>query len=172
MSKFEAAIAAYQTFTDAFQSIILSTVSLEGHPDASYAPFVMDGDRNIYIYVSGLSNHTQNLQAVPQASILFIADEQDTPQIFARKRLSYTCTAHLIEAETEQWLRIVDQFEDRFGNMIQLLRTLPDFRIFQLQPTSGRFVIGFGAAYAVDSNDLNQLIHLQGEAREGAQTED
>ncbi len=165
MSKFEAAIAAYQTFTDNFQSIVLSTVSAEGEPDASYAPFVMDGDRNLYIYVSGLASHTQNLHAVAKASILFLQDEQNTPQIFARKRLSYRCTARLIDADTEQWTQIADQFEARFGNMVQLLRTLPDFRIFQLKPTSGRFVMGFGAAYAVDANDLNQLVHLQGEAQ-------
>lgn len=162
MSKFEAATAAYQTFTDHFQSIVLSTVSAEGEPNASYAPFVMDGDRNLYIYVSGLSSHTQNLQAVPKASVLFIQDEQDTPQIFARKRLSYDCTARLVDADTPQWSQIVDQFETRFGNMVQLLRSLPDFRVFQLKPVRGRFVMGFGAAYAVDSSDLNQLVHLQG----------
>lgn len=163
MSKFEAAVAAYQTFTHTFQSIVLGTVSAEGEPNASYAPFVMDGDRNIYIYVSGLSPHTQNLHAIPKASVLFLQDEQDTQQIFARKRLSYDCTASLIEAESEQWIQIVDRFEGRFGNMVQLLRTLPDFRVFQLTPTSGRFVMGFGAAYRVDNDDLNQLVHITAE---------
>ncbi len=166
MSKFEAAVAAYQTFTDNFQSIVLGTVSAEGEPNASYAPFVMDGDRNIYIYVSGLSPHTQNLHTIPKASVLFLQDEQDTQQIFARKRLSYNCTANLVDADSPQWTQIVDKFEERFGNMVQLLRTLPDFRVFQLQPTSGRFVMGFGAAYRVDDDNLNQLVHITAEPSE------
>ena len=164
-SKFEAAVTAYQTFTETFQSIMLSTVSAEGEPNASYAPFVMDEARNIYIYVSGLSAHTQNLHAVPRASILFIQDEQDTQQIFARRRLSYDCTAELLPADSPKWTQIVDRFEARFGSMIQLLRSLPDFRLFQLKPIRGRFVMGFGAAYAVDEQDLSQLLHIKTEAQ-------
>ena len=61
MSQFEAIQAAYQTFTDQFQSAVICTVSQDGLPNASYAPFVMDDMKNIYIYVSGLSTHTQNL---------------------------------------------------------------------------------------------------------------
>jgi heme iron utilization protein len=39
------------------------------------------------------------------------------------------------------------------------MKSLADFRIFKLRPYSGRFVVGFGAAYAIDPNDLGQLIH-------------
>lgn len=162
MSKFDAAAEAYRTFTDNFNSVVLSTVSADGNPNASYAPCVIDKARNIYIYVSGLSTHTQNLNAVPKASILFLEDEQDTQQIFARKRLSYDCTASLIPADDPEWTQVADQFEHRFGKMVELLRSLPDFRIFKLMPTKGRFVVGFGAAFAVDASDLTKLVHLQG----------
>lgn len=161
MSQFEAIQAAYQTFTNNFQSVIISTVSKDGIPNASYAPFVMDDSKNIYIYVSGLSTHTQNLHAVPKVSVLFIEDEATTEQIFARRRLSFDCDANLVGADTMLWLQIVNQFEVRFGNIIQILRDLPDFRVFQLKPTAGRFVVGFGAAYEVDPNNLNNLIHIQ-----------
>lgn len=39
MSKIEEAQAAYQNFTNEFQSLILCTVSEENQPNASYAPF-------------------------------------------------------------------------------------------------------------------------------------
>ncbi|WP_017318373.1 HugZ family pyridoxamine 5'-phosphate oxidase [Mastigocladopsis repens] len=155
MSQFETALTAYQGFTDLFQSLIISTVSADNIPNASYAPFVIDESKNIYIYVSGLSTHTQNLYAVPKASVLFIEDESQTKQIFARRRLTFDCTASLVERDTELWNQIVDSFEARFGDIIQLLRDLPDFRIFKLKPTKGRFVIGFGAAYEVDPDNLN-----------------
>jgi putative heme iron utilization protein len=159
MSQFETAEAAYQNFTEQFQSVVLGTTSADNVPNASYAPFVSDDSKNIYIYVSGLSAHTQNLHAVPQASLLFIEDESQTQQIFARRRLTFECRAILIERDTERWNEIVNRFEARFGNIIELLRGLPDFRIFQLTPTKGRFVTGFGAAYEVDSNNFNSLIN-------------
>jgi heme iron utilization protein len=160
MSQFETALAAYQGFTDLFQSVILGTVSKDGIPNASYAPFVTDENKNIYIYVSGLSTHTQNLHAVPRVSTLFIEDEAQTEQIFARHRLILDCTATLIERDTDLWKQIVDRLGVRFGEMIQLLRDLPDFRIFKLTPITGRFIIGFGAAYEVDPNNPSTLKHI------------
>ncbi|MEA5572479.1 HugZ family protein [Calothrix sp. UHCC 0171] len=167
MSQFEAIQAAYQTFTEQFQSAVISTVSKDGIPNASYAPFVMDDLKNIYIYVSGLSTHTQNLNDVPKASVLFVEDESKTQQIFARRRLSYECNASLLKRDTATWMIVNSDFEARFGNIIKLFRDLPDFRIFQLTPTSGRFVVGFGAAYEVDATNLNKLIHVTGENEDG-----
>ena len=152
-------LETYQTFPDRFGSAVLATVSGEGTPQASYAPCVVDESRNIYIFVSGLSAHTQNLTATGKANVLFIEDESKTQQIFARMRLSYDCTATLLERESTQWNAIAQQFEDRFGNIVEVMRGLADFRIFQLQPQSGNFVVGFGAAYKVDPQDLGKLIH-------------
>ena len=149
----------YQAFPQQFKSVILGTLSAQGEPQASYAPCVVDKDRNIYIFVSGLSAHTQNLTATGKASALFIQDEAQTPQIFARKRLSYSCEATLVDRQSDQWQTIAQQFESRFGNIIEVMKGLADFRIFQLSPQSGRFVVGFGAAYDIDPNDLSKLIH-------------
>lgn len=150
--------AEYEKFPTEFTSIIMSTVNKEGIPDASYAPFVSDDDKNIYIYVSGLATHTQNIHNHPFVSILFIEDEVKTKQIFARRRLIFNCTAKLVERESEKWQQIVDKFQIRFGELISTLRSLPDFRIFQLTPKNGRFVIGFGAAYNISSDNINQLV--------------
>jgi heme iron utilization protein len=160
MDKFSAALATYQAFPEQFQSLILSTVSAEGLPNASYAPFVMDSDRNFYIYVSGLASHTQNLHATAKASLLLIQEESQAPQAFARTRLSYDCLATLIEAEAPEWTALADQFQARFGPVIDMLRQLPDFRIFQLKPQAGRMVIGFGSIFEVDPQDLSSLIQV------------
>ncbi len=160
MSQFANAQAEYEKFPEEFTSIIISTVNKQGIPNASYAPFVMDDDKNIYIYVSGLATHTQNVQNHPFVSVLFIDDEVKTNQIFARRRLSFDCTANLIERETEKWQQIVDKFQLRFGELISTLRSLPDFRILQLTPKTGRFVIGFGAAYNISNDNINQLVQI------------
>jgi putative heme iron utilization protein len=160
MSQLANAQAEYEKFPEEFTSIIISTVNKQGIPNASYAPFLMDDDKNIYIYVSGLATHTQNIQNHPFVSVLFIDDEIKTKQIFARRRLNFDCTANLLERETEQWQEIVDKFQVRFGELISTLRSLPDFRILQLTPKTGRFVIGFGAAYNISNDNINQLVQI------------
>ncbi|OBQ40839.1 MAG: pyridoxamine 5-phosphate oxidase [Anabaena sp. CRKS33] len=164
MDQLKKAQAEYEKFPSEFTSIIMSTISKEGIPDASYAPFVIDDDKNIYIYVSGLATHTQNIHNHPFVSVLFIEDEVKTKQIFARRRLNFNCTANLVERESEKWQQIVDKFEIRFGELISTLRSLPDFRIFQLTPQNGRFVIGFGAAYNISSDNINQLVQITKES--------
>ncbi|MBW4561001.1 MAG: pyridoxamine 5'-phosphate oxidase family protein [Mojavia pulchra JT2-VF2] len=163
MSELEKAQSAYEGFLEEFESAIIGTVSDQGIPNASYAPFVMDESKNIYIYVSGLSTHTKNLSDNPHVSVMFIEDEAQTNQIFGRRRLNFDCTATLIERETENWNKIVEQFQERFGQIIEILRSLPDFRIFQLTPQSGRFVAGFGSIYNINGNNLDQLVQITGD---------
>jgi len=160
MNQFEKAQAEYEKFPQEVESMIIATVNELGIPNASYTPFVVDDVKNIYIYVSGLSTHTKNIYANPYVSILFIEDESKTNQIFARRRLSFDCTATLIERETDKWNQIVEQFQGRFGDIIEMLRGLADFRIFQLVPSQGRFVIGFGAAYHISGDNLDKLTQI------------
>ncbi|RZM74738.1 HugZ family pyridoxamine 5'-phosphate oxidase [Leptolyngbya iicbica] len=158
MVSFSDVQSAYVDFPTQVQSLMLSTVTPEGQPQASYTPFVMGRDRTFYIFVSGLSSHTQNLQKTSQAGILLIEDEAQAQQIFARRRLMYDCDVTLIERHDPQWANLADQFKRRFGNLIDMLRQLPDFQIFQLAPSGGRFVVGFGAAYEVNPDNLEQLM--------------
>ena len=158
MVSFSDVQSAYVDFPTQMQSLMLSTVTPEGQPQASYTPFVMGRDRTFYIFVSGLSSHTQNLQSTLQAGILLIEDEAQASQIFARRRLMYDCTVILIERHEPQWATLADQFKRRFGNLVDMLRQLPDFQIFQLAPQGGRFVVGFGAAYEVNPENLEQLM--------------
>ena len=157
MADFNRVTELYREFPEKFRSVVLSTVSADGIPQASYAPFLSDADKNIYIYVSGLSLHTTNLKQTQRASVLFIEDEADTKEIFARRRLTYECTATVLPRDTTQWQTLIERFEQRFGNVIGLMKSLPDFQLFQLQPQTGQFVIGFGAAYRVNEDDLSLL---------------
>jgi len=165
MTNFEQAQAAYATFLDDISSLTLATCSPEGVPNASYAPFITDADRHFYIYISGLSTHTQNLAATGKASIMAIEDEAKTVQLFARARLTLECTAQEVERDTPHWEAIADHFADRFGKIIDIFRPLADFRIVQLVPSSGRFVIGFGAAYDVSGEQLDRLVPVTGEGK-------
>ncbi|MGB3312204.1 MAG: pyridoxamine 5'-phosphate oxidase family protein [Nodosilinea sp.] len=158
MPSFDAVLAAYQGLPTRVHSLMLSTVNGEGAPHASYAPYVIDEKHRLYIFTSGLSAHTQNLQNTGLAGVLLIEDEAEAAQVFARQRISYDCQAQLLPRSTSDWEAIADRFEQRFGDIIDMLRSLEDFQIFRLSPQGGRFVMGFGAAYAVDAQNLSQLV--------------
>ncbi|WP_072621786.1 HugZ family protein [Spirulina major] len=152
----------YLDFPHQFQSLVLSTVSGAGVPHASYAPFVINAARQVYVLISGLAIHTQNMLTTQRASVMWLEDEAQCQQIFARRRLTYDCTVTVIEREAAEWEAIADQFEARFGAMVKTLRSLEDFQLVCLTPQGGRFVMGFGAAYRINGEDLAHLYPLRG----------
>lgn len=141
-------------------SLMLATVGRDGFPGASYAPFVRDEEGNYYIFVSRLSAHTRELLDTPKASILLIKDEADTAQIFARPRITYTCSVLVVARGDPQHERYLDRMAERFGNVVSVLRSLPDFVMFKLVPRSGRLVTGFGQAYDLIGDHLDRLAFI------------
>lgn len=149
-------------FEDHFKSAVLSTVDHDRLPHASYAPFVIDAQKNFYFYISEITQHTKNLLDNGLLSILLVEDESATAQVFARRRLSYQATAVCLDRESEEWIQAFKSFKQRFGNIIDRFRDMSDFKIFKCTPHKGRFVIGFGAAYNINKNDLNKLVQIEG----------
>ncbi len=113
---------------------------------ASYSPFVKVNDR-LYIFISELAQHTQNLLATGKASVMLIEDERDAKNIFARKRLVLQCDAKDIDRSHAFAEEVLDTMSERLGNTLSVLRTLPDFHLFELLPVSGHYVQGFGQAF-------------------------
>lgn len=146
-----------EAFLTGFRSLAMATVDIEGYPEASYAPYVADDEGNLYVFVSGLSRHTRNLAATRHASVLFIEDESRAQNIFARRRLTYTCVAEPVERDTPEFGRVLDLFEDAFGAIILTLRGLADFRLFCLRPSGGRYVRGFGQAFHVHGGAVEPI---------------
>ena len=153
---------AYAAHCEAIKSVVLGSVDSQGQPLASYAPYVMDEQRHIYVMLSGMSPHSQNLEATAKVSALFIEDEAQSKNVFARKRLTFDCSVDIIPPSNARFDQIADLMYERHGAMIERLRLMPDFRMFELIPQSGRFVIGFGAAYEISGDKLDQLRQLGG----------
>ena len=74
--------AAYALLINSVRTVVLGTVSETGIPNVSYAPFIIDEAKNIYIFVGNFSINTYNLQANCKASVMLIEDEQKSKQIF------------------------------------------------------------------------------------------
>lgn len=144
-------------FISAFSSVILGTVKGTHTPHTSYAPFITHNN-NFYVYVSGLAEHSQTLQN-GSASLFFIEDEQQAKTIFARTRLTIESSVKIIQTDSTS-AYLLDQFELHHGSTVKLLRSLPDFKLFELKPARASFITGFGAAYDVTAhlNELSQSI--------------
>ena len=135
---------------DNCQSMMLATAS-DDCSHCRYVPFIWVGE-HVYILVSALAEHTGNLKNAGQNKIggMLIEDESVCQQIFARRRLMFKSAVIEIGRDTEQWSGIMVKFKQRYGEIIELLDSLPDFTIFRLQPQKLVLVKGFGDAHQIE----------------------
>lgn len=147
------ALASLQATVSSAQ---LATVGEDGEPHAGYTPFVLDG-HHLIIFVSQLAAHTRDLLANGRVSVMIISDEAEASQIFARTRVSYQCRAQVVGADESEREALLDSLQQRHGKMFSLLRQLPDFVLFRLIPQRGQFVMGFGKAYRLSGDRMDQF---------------
>jgi putative heme iron utilization protein len=157
----ESSPTIYEPFLDSFRSLILGTVDEAGFPETSYAPYLRDAQKNFYILASDLATHTTNLLTHPKASILFIEDEDKSPQIFGRRRLSFSCHVQEIDRSDRTWETTIAQLQEIHGERVALIASLPDFHLFKLTPFRGRFVQGFGGIYDLSGDGMAQARAFQ-----------
>lgn len=157
----ESSPSIYEPFLDSFRSLILSTVDETGFPETSYAPYLRDAQKNFYILASELATHTTHLLTTPKASILLIEDEDKSPQIFGRRRLSFSCQVQEIDRSDRAWETIISQMQEKLGERVALIASLSDFHLFKLTPFRGRFVQGFGGIYDLRGDGMDQVTPFQ-----------
>lgn len=157
-SQQQSALAAYQDLLDSLKSVIIGTIDPQGNPHTSYAPFVMDEQKNMYLLGSELADHTHHLLKTGKASLLLIDDEAKTAQIFGRNRLNFNCNVTEIQRSESQWDYIISQLTARFGETVTMIASLKDFHLFKFTPHNGRLVLGFGRIYEIESDNLDDLV--------------
>lgn len=160
-----------QAFWQDRRSVILSTTNLEGVLETSITPFITDEVGNLYVFISELAQHTQNiLRQLSDSSIslkqvktsnlisgLLIADESGTEQAFARERLTLQLLPSEILRDSEGFSALLLRFEQTFGEVIPLLVSLLDFHLIQLKVIKGGYVKGFGQAFTFKGCPCQEL---------------
>lgn len=149
-----------KVFHKRFDSLLMSTVSRDGDPVASYAPYVTDDKGCFFIYVSELSAHTANLMHYQKASVLFIEDENQARHLFGRQRITYTCRAVAIKRDSSAFDDAMGAFEYKHGKFMAMMRSLRDFHLFRLMPDQASFVRGFAEAFELFGEGLNEIRHV------------
>lgn len=139
-------IEKFQTFDTEIKSVIISTVDSKGEPLTSYSPFVkLESD--YYICISSNLPHYTNMIEQKKAHLMFIEDESKAEHIYARKRL-YCGASCSLESDSE---KIFELFDARYGESLSFLREMKDFKVIKLTPKERSLVLGFGAAYKMDT---------------------
>lgn len=133
------------------KTLIIASCSAERNPLASYAPFIEGEAGDFFLFLSSLAGHSVNLkrhhEQQSNTSILLIEDEQSARNLFARKRLTYSCNVSIWPREHPKWQEVIDKLQERFGKIIEVLSGLGDFDLYCLTPVEGNYVRGFGQAY-------------------------
>jgi putative heme iron utilization protein len=149
----------YMTLRDQANSAHLATLTRDATPEASYAPCVwFEGD--CYVFLSELASHTQNLKHDPSISLLLIEAEAAAGNAFARKRISLFGSAQIVARADDSYKVVIKEFYQRFGEVMKLIEPLPDFHLFRVVVQRGRFIRGFGQAYELAGDRLEQLIQI------------
>jgi len=144
-----------------FQTTVLGTIAKNDYPFSSYAPFYYDGEV-VYIFISNIATHAQNIQANPKASAFFIEDESMTENMFKRKRISLQCDVQAISREDDSFDGIMKAFVSKQGETLSMLMGMADFNLYALTPMYGEATFGFGEAYNVGGEKMNQLVPRTG----------
>jgi putative heme iron utilization protein len=149
-------------FIESFQSVVIATIDCDANPFSSYAPFVRDEHR-YYVFISDIARHSCNLRATPKASLFFIEDEGAAENIFARKRVMLQCECALIPRDAKRFAEVIGRFKTKFDPaMVGMLEGMQDFNLYEFAPFSGEAVFGFGKAYDIGGEHMEELIERRG----------
>jgi putative heme iron utilization protein len=149
----------YLALRDQVNSAQLATLGRDANPEASYAPCIWrEGD--CFVFLSELASHTQNLKLNPSISLLLIEAEASAGNAFARKRISLFGSAGIVARTDDTYKTVINDFFQRFGDVMKLIEPLADFHLFRIIVQRGRFIRGFGQAYELAGDRLEQLIHI------------
>ncbi|WP_101760075.1 HugZ family protein [Oceanicoccus sp. KOV_DT_Chl] len=143
-----------ETFLKERRTLHLSSLDVDGHPYASYAPFAK-GDNCLYVLLSDIAVHGINLKNNSKAAVLIIEDETEAQTIFARIRVNYQVTAeHIAFDAGTTYDEGIEYLYQKQGERVLNLSQLSDFHLFKLTPLGGRFIKDFGRAYTIAGKSL------------------
>jgi putative heme iron utilization protein len=125
----------------------LSTLSkkFEGHPFGSITPYLVDHDGSLLILISGLAEHTKNINHDPRVSL--ITHNQEDAHIQTQGRITLVGTAALEAARDQAGKRYLRYFPEA-----QTYFDMADFQFYRITPQALRYIGGFGDIHWVKAD--------------------
>lgn len=154
-------------FLENIQSLTISSLDENGYPFSSYAPYVKHNHK-YYTYLSLMAKHSKNLKENSISSIFFCEDEKECSNIFAKKRVSIQCKTLMLEQDTKNEEEILNVFRSKFGeDMVNMLKKMGDFYLFEFTPFYGEAVFGFGKAYNLGGKNFEEFVQRESTGNKG-----
>jgi heme iron utilization protein len=151
-----------ELFLETFQTLVMASLTPEGKPHASTAPYIRIND-DFYILISTVAQHGRNLLGSEQVSLLFAEDESQCVQPFARKRVTIEASVREVTRENAIFMQAVERFKAHFdSDLVTSLCSMGDFHLFKLSTRSGSIVVGFGKAYRLNER-LEVMTQIMGQ---------
>ncbi|EAL5903506.1 hypothetical protein DSE64_08310 [Campylobacter lari] len=149
-------------FMQECKSIMISSLNLNNQTICSYTPIIKNKN-DFYIYISEIAEHFEGVKYNNKnIEIMFIQDEKDCISIFARKRLKFRIESVEITRDNQLFEQVLNTYENKNNKeIIQVIKNMQDFHLFQLILKNGRYVKGFGKAYEINEGAIN-LINSKG----------
>ena len=79
---------------------------------------------------------------------------------FARRRINYHGKVEVIDRDNALFDPVLGEFRRCFGKVMEIIEPLPDFLLFRIELRTGRFIRGFGQAYQLAGENMDQLQHV------------
>ncbi|MDW8352871.1 MAG: pyridoxamine 5'-phosphate oxidase family protein [Anaerolineae bacterium] len=107
----------------------------------------------LLIQLSDLSPHKHMLLANPKCSLLIAEGDDGRAEVMSLARVTLQGIAAKIEKAGEDYAQAKARFLARLPASA-IMFSLPDFDLFRIRPTGGRFIGGFGRAFAFTAEQL------------------
>jgi putative heme iron utilization protein len=133
-----------------------------GEPATSMVPFVLPPVTApdaplIYLHVSALATHTQDMQANPRVSLLVMGQPSDDVPAPAVPRVSLQADAERVDEADPRHASARAHYLARYPSA-EVTFALADFSIVALRPVSARLIAGFGRADSLVGEPLHQWL--------------
>ncbi len=117
----------------------LGTLSkkFNGHPYTSITPYLVDHEGSLLLLISGLAEHTKNLQQDSRVSL--VTHNQDDPRIQTQGRVTVMGNATFQPDREQCGKRYLRYFPET-----RLWYEMADFNFYRITPLAVRYIGGFG----------------------------
>ena len=137
----------------------------ERGPFGSHVPFLIGENwSRLYIHISGLALHTQNLKAERRVSLFLTEPDEPQKNPLALQRINLQGIAHPIADQDPAYAKVQAVYIARFPQS-KLMFGFADFSLWELQMSFAHYVAGFGAAYYAHGDRPMEWIHQKPEKK-------
>lgn len=133
----------------------------QDEPAVSMVPFaLLPTGTGIVIHVSRLATHTNDMLANPMVALLVTGSPEAAQTPLALPRVSIQGQARLCEPDSLEYQKARTAYLTKLPEAEELF-SFPDFSLFVINPTSARFVAGFGRAMSLTAECLQAVLNDQ-----------